>query len=290
MVYSLSLVLFAGACVGHAALMVACHNWLYGLNLPHWCGKFIHLVFGLATASGPIVWLCWFGPDVLAWLAAGGDSKAWVWALEAYLGLCWLAGFVVLPWETARRLLRRPSPVELAVQSTVVDVAEKLGYVPLGRGKVSLVAQLPGNEICSVEMVERTLQLPRLPPALDGLTILHLSDLHLRGTPDRHYFRVVMQQCATWNPDLVCLTGDIVDSFHHQGWIVPALSWLRLRVGAFAILGNHDYWYDPPFIRRRLSRLGITYLGNSPGKRSRSTASPWPSSATRDRGPGRRRT
>ena len=68
MVYSLSLVLFAGACVGHAALMVACHNWLYGLNLPHWCGKFIHLVFGLATASGPIVWLCWFGPDVLAWL------------------------------------------------------------------------------------------------------------------------------------------------------------------------------------------------------------------------------
>ena len=33
--------------------------------------------------------------------------------------------------------------------------------------------------------LERTLHLPRLPAAWDGLTILHLSDLHLCGTPDR---------------------------------------------------------------------------------------------------------
>jgi uncharacterized protein len=259
----LSLLLFAAACVGHAALIVGCHNWIYGLRLPHNAGKYLHLFFGLATVAAPVLWLVYVGPDLLSWLRAA-DWAGWGQAaLAGYIYLCLTAGLVMLPWITAHRLLRRPSPAEVSVHSQIVNVAEKLGYPPLGRGKPSFLAQLPGNEICTVEMVERTLRLPRLPAALDGLSILHLSDLHLCGVPDRHYYRFVMQQCAAWEPDLVCITGDIADSIHHQGWIVPALSWLRWKVGAFAILGNHDFWYDPPFIRRRLSRLGIAYLGNT---------------------------
>ncbi len=183
--------------------------------------------------------------------------------LLGYLVLCWVAGLVVVPWVTWSRLTRKQLPSEVAVESRVLDVTKKLGYPPLGRRKRSLTAQLPGNEICTVELVERTLQLARAPRAWDGLSILHLSDLHLCGIPDRHYYRVVMQTCAAWDPDIVVITGDIVDSVRHQSWIVPALGWLRWKVAAFAILGNHDYWYDPPFIRRRLTRLGFTYLGNS---------------------------
>jgi uncharacterized protein len=262
-VLALSLLLFAGACVGHAVLTVGTHNWFYGLPLPKNSGKFIHLVFGLATVAGPALWLWFFGPNVLAWLQTVEWTSWGQLVLAAYLAVCMGAGMLFFPWITVRRLLRRPSSAETATQSRIVNVAEKLGYAPVGRGKRSYLAQLPGNEVCTLEMVERTLRLPRLPPSLDGLTVLHLSDLHLCGTPDRHYYRIVMQQCAEWEPDLVCITGDIADSIHHQGWIVPALGWLRWKVGAFAILGNHDYWYDPPFIRRRLTRLGIVYLGNS---------------------------
>ena len=48
-----------------------------------------------------------------------------------------------------------------------------------------------------------------------------------------------------------------------SAWIIPTLGWLRWKIAAFAILGNHDYWYDPPFIRRRIERLKMKYLGNS---------------------------
>jgi predicted MPP superfamily phosphohydrolase len=44
--------------------------------------------------------------------------------------------------------------------------------------------------------------------------------------------------------------------------VVPILGRLRWRLAAFAILGNHDYWYEPPFIRRRLRRLGVRVLEN----------------------------
>jgi predicted MPP superfamily phosphohydrolase len=114
-----------------------------------------------------------------------------------------------------------------------------------------------------VELAEHTLRLPRLPRAWDGLTLLHLSDLHLSGTPDRTYFKAVMDHCRAWQPDLVCVTGDVADSMHHMRWIVPVLGRLRWNIAAFAILGNHDAWYEPLFIRRRLQRIGMRVLANT---------------------------
>src|SRR5207244_5471465 len=129
--------------------------------------------------------------------------------------------------------------------------------------KYTYLARLPANEIFRVDFAERTLRLPRLPAAWDGLTILHLSDLHLCGTPDRPFFEHVMDVCRDWEPDLIALTGDIVDSKRHHRWIVPLLGRLRWRIAAFAILGNHDYWRDPPLVRRRLRRIGMRVLANT---------------------------
>src|SRR5205807_315674 len=97
----------------------------------------------------------------------------------------------------------------------------------------------------------------------DGLSILHLSDLHFRGTPDRAFYRKVIERCLEWGePDVVAVTGDVVDSKKHLRWVIPLLGRLRWRFGAFAILGNHDSWYEPELIRRRLRRLGMCVLGN----------------------------
>ena len=74
--------------------------------------------------------------------------------------------------------------------------------------------------------------LPQLPDAWDGLTILHLTDLHLCGTPDR---AVLSLRDGTLHearvPDLVALTGDVVDSEWHHRWIVPVLGRLRWKLG-----------------------------------------------------------
>jgi predicted MPP superfamily phosphohydrolase len=258
----LSLFLFLVAWVGHSALMVAAHNQLYGLAAPKGTGKFIHAVFGLLTFLFPLA----------LWSVAGRDPRSlfvfssgftWHWLSAVYVALCWLTGAVLFPLDTLRRALRRKPLALLDSRSRVIDVAAQLGCKPVGTRKKRHLCHLPGNQVLQVELSEHTLRLPRLPRAWDGLTLLHLSDLHLSGTPDRDYFRAVMDHCRAWEPDLICVTGDVADSMHHKRWIVPVLGRLRWKVAAFAILGNHDSWYEPEYIRRRLRRLGMSVLGNA---------------------------
>jgi predicted MPP superfamily phosphohydrolase len=83
------------------------------------------------------------------------------------------------------------------------------------------------------------LPVPGLPSELDGLRIAHLSDFHL-GIPSRG--RAAVVRAVDWvvdrNPDLVCVTGDLVS--RPRG--VPLLKQLLERLGSpFVVLGNHDH-------------------------------------------------
>jgi predicted MPP superfamily phosphohydrolase len=190
-------------------------------------------------------------------------EDGWQTALVFYGMVCCFVGLGVFPAVTLGRNLKRRPAALVDHHSRTVDVAARLGYRPVGRGKYRLLARLPANEVFRVEFAERTLRLPRLPAAWDGLTVLHLSDLHLCGTPDRAFYEQVMDLCRDWDPDLVALTGDVVDSGRHHRWIVPVLTRLRWRVAAFAILGNHDRWRDHALVRRRLRLAGLHVLGNA---------------------------
>jgi predicted MPP superfamily phosphohydrolase len=253
--------LFALMCLGHLVLLVGCHNWWYGLPLPKGTGKILHLLMAVLFVAFPAVLWSLHGPDLLGYFRWSADSSLGQILTAVYVACCWAAGLVLFPVVSGRRWLRRQAV--LRNHSEIVDVAAQLGHCPTGTGKYRFLTWLPGNECFQVELNEKTLAPPRLPREWDGLTILHLSDLHLNGTPDRDYFRYIMDRCAAWNPDLVAITGDIADSWRHQRWIVPILGRLRWQTAAFAILGNHDYFFDPPFIRRRLGRLRMQVLGNT---------------------------
>ncbi len=259
----LSLFLFLFAWIGHSALMVASHNTFYGLATPKGTGKYIHLFHGLLVAAFPFGLWYVAGWDPRSLFAFTSEAPWWQYVAAGYVALCWLTGFVLFPLNTLRRVLRARPAAVIASRSRVIDIAAQLGYRPFGLRTKRHLCKLPGNQVFHLELAEHTLRLARLPRAWDGLTLLHLSDLHLAGTPDRAYFKAVMDHCRAWEPDLVCVTGDIADSAQHMRWIVPVLGRLRWKVAAFAILGNHDSWYDPPFIRRRLRRLGMHVLGNT---------------------------
>jgi uncharacterized protein len=253
-------ILFLGATAGNAVLFAFSLNWLYGQLLPHAFLKIARYVCYLLIPAFPgILWLV-YGFDLPArWATAG---RAW-WLADTYLAVCWFLGLVIFPMVTLQRLLRaRPGPLQ-SNHTRTVDVAAKLGYKPVGHGRYRHMARLPFNQVFQVDIAERTYRLANLPPAWDGLTILHLSDLHLCGTPDRIYYREVIDLCREPEPDLVAVTGDIVDSHQHHRWVVPVLGRLRWRIAAYAILGNHDTWHDPALVRRRLKRVGMNVLGNS---------------------------
>jgi predicted MPP superfamily phosphohydrolase len=249
--------LYLGAWVGHVAILVYSLNWWYSHALDRRLLHGIRGLHALLVLAAPVVFWSVYGRDLLA-----DPETLWQRVLFPYLVLCGVLGFGVVPAVTLWRRLRGRPAALLSNHTKTIDVAAELGYKPVGRGTYRPLAWLPGNEIFQVDFAERTLHLQDLPAAWDGLTILHVSDLHLRGVPDKQFFQYVMDRCREWEPDLVAITGDIVDSEEHHRWVVPILGRLRWRVGAFAVLGNHDYWHEPGLTRRRLRKLGIDVLGN----------------------------
>jgi predicted MPP superfamily phosphohydrolase len=253
------LLLFLAAVTGHGVLVIGSHNRWYGTGLPRRVIDAIQGAHALLLLAGPVVLWLVVGFDLSPLLRPSHFPGLLPAAAYAYLCWCALALFVAI---TTWRLVR-PKPAALVSNHThTVDVARELGYKPAGRGRRAFLAQLPYNEVFQVDLNEKTLRLKRLPAAWDGLTVLHLSDVHFVGTPDRAFFRHIMDLCAAWEPDLIAFTGDTVDSDIHHRWIVPLFGRLKSRYGAFAVLGNHDCYFDTARLRRRLGRAGMHVLGN----------------------------
>jgi uncharacterized protein len=254
-------VLLLGASVGHGYLFIVALNVFYAWPLPHELMKYTRKVDLLIVMSGPMLFAV--ALDLLNTRQLAWEAGYWRSYLSGYTVICWIVGFCIAPVCEIFYLLRRPAPQLVRETSETVDIAKEIGYAPKGHGKDASMCDLPLNQCFQVEFTEKTLALPQLPDAWDGLTILHLTDLHLCGTPDRAFYQYVMERCMKWGvPDLLMLTGDVVDSEWHHRWIVPLLGKLRWHIGAFAILGNHDSWRDVTLIRRRLRRVGMTVLGN----------------------------
>ena len=89
----------------------------------------------------------------------------------------------------------------------MLDVAALAGHRPLHGRLTRTLARLPGNQILEVEATEKELTLARLPAALDGLTVVHLSDLHFLGGLTREFYHVVVDHANAWEADLVASRG-----------------------------------------------------------------------------------
>ncbi len=102
-----------------------------------------------------------------------------------------------------------------------------------------------------------------LPPALDGLRIGQISDLHRGPLMPRSRVDRAIARMAAQAPDLIALTGDFV-----SGDPGPAaeyrdiLSPLRPRLGLFACLGNNDHWAGAGAVAAALENAGVTVLRN----------------------------
>ena len=110
---------------------------------------------------------------------------------------------------------------------------------------------------------ELALVLPNLPRALDGLSIVQLSDVHIGTVLRRKFLEEAVARCNRLKPDLVAITGDLVDgSVPELLPIVSALQNLKSRYGTFFCTGNHEFYSGDVAWAAALERLGLTVLRN----------------------------
>jgi uncharacterized protein len=222
--------------------------------LPNWLLRPIRHLHDALLVGLPVAWL-WFlglgGPGLLVGGRWSSVHPAWI----GYMALCGLGTACLVGSALAFRF-QRPPRAQLSNHSRLVDVADRLGFRPVGEGPYQLLTRVPGNQLFQLEVSEKEYRLPRLPSAWDGLSIVHLSDLHFHGTLDRPYYEEVMRLAADMSPDLVVFTGDLLDDKRLVEWLPTTLGRLRAAMGCYFILGNHDWYLEPAPIRRRLVELG----------------------------------
>jgi predicted MPP superfamily phosphohydrolase len=78
---------------------------------------------------------------------------------------------------------------------------------------------------------------------LHGLRIVQISDIHIGQNLEREQLDRFVAQTNALQPDVVCITGDIIDGpWADIDRFLPILTQLRATHGVFAILGNHDHY------------------------------------------------
>lgn len=144
---------------------------------------------------------------------------------------------VVLGWTTA----------SLAV--AILAVLSLVWWVRRGREialpTLAAVLAIGGlwSGIHSPGVREVELTFPNLPAALEGYRIVQISDIHASYCMRRERTQDIVEAANACAPDLICLTGDLVDGSPEKvGAFLEPIKDLRAKDGVWAITGNHEYF------------------------------------------------
>lgn len=208
----------------------------------------------LATASITIV----LSATISAVLLALVDLVGWSWR-----SIRW-------SWRSIDRRSRRRAPEAPPVVLPPPPVTRRSFLAQTAAGSViavgsgsSLYGTLVGRHDYTLEEVP--VRIAGLARALDGFTIAQLSDIHLGLFVGEREMRAAEDLVRRARPDLIVLTGDLVDHEPREaeslGRLITRLSPLA-RGGVVAIPGNHDYYTGIGAVTSALTRAGARVLVN----------------------------
>jgi uncharacterized protein len=179
-----------------------------------------------------------------------------------WMGLVILAFFITLSSEVVRGGAAALGAAGLVEPERRTFLARLLagatGVLAVGLGGVGAWSAHAGV------IVERLrVPLARFPAALDGFKLVQISDVHVGPTIGRDFLQGVVDQINALEPDVVAITGDLVDGTVEQlREHVAPLAAIRAKHGVFFVTGNHEYYSGADAWIAELERLGIRVLRN----------------------------
>jgi predicted MPP superfamily phosphohydrolase len=102
-----------------------------------------------------------------------------------------------------------------------------------------------------------------LRPEDDGLVIAQITDLHLGELLGRHWLEERVAQVNSLRPDLITMTGDLLNDVNLVEPLVPLLQQLHARLGVYAVTGNHEFYAGLEPAVRLFEQAGFRVLRNT---------------------------
>ncbi|CAN0624970.1 Metallophosphoesterase [Burkholderia multivorans] len=188
-----------------------------------------------------------------------GDRVAWA----GLLAMGFFSSLLVL--TLARDLLLASLLTVDALAPHAVSLARWRGISAAAVPLLALAASAVGlmNARRRARVVHVDVPIDDLPDALHGFSIVQISDIHVGPTIKRGYVASIVQAVNRLQPDLIAVTGDVVDGSVAQlaGHAAP-LGELRARHGTYVVTGNHEYYSGAQQWIDEFRRLGLHVLLN----------------------------
>jgi hypothetical protein len=205
--------------------------------------------------------LIWIVP-ALYWSGERDDEESWLDQAAhqaSYLSMAWVSFILVL---TLVRDLALLATAALPLERTHAAIAQAgvpaVSLVALVAVALGAIVALRGPGVEEVEV-----RVPELHPDLDGFRIVQISDLHVGRSIRRGYVERVVERARALEPDLVALTGDMVDGpVERLAAHVAPLAALAEAGRAFFVLGNHDCYSGADAWIAHWREMGVRVLLN----------------------------
>jgi hypothetical protein len=189
--------------------------------------------------------------DVLA-------SRVLSWGAYVWLGVAFLLLTSTLATSAVFALLGSASANAPDAVAVARVRAFAVGGIALVLAGVGLRHGLAAPQVKRVEIALR-----RWPRALDGFRIVQISDVHIGPLLDRRFAAAVTERVNALAPDLVAVTGDLVDgSVARIGAQVEPFRALRAPHGVYFVTGNHDFYSGADSWVVRVREFGWRALRN----------------------------
>src|SRR6185503_202294 len=136
--------------------------------------------------------------------------------------------------------------------------AAGVGGVVAGLSALGIRSALAGVQIKELEV-----KLRGLPRELAGFRLVQISDVHVGPLLRKDWVAHVVAQIRALSPDLVAITGDLVDGrVHELREHVAPLARIEARRGVYFVTGNHEYYSGVEDWYAHLPTLGVRPLRN----------------------------
>ncbi len=204
--------------------------------------RWIALVAALLWLSYPLARVLHAkGPGIVAvpleWIGS-------IWVGVLFLLLSMLIGVELV--TAGGRLFPNATPV---LRSAAVLTAVAFSLIALVQGLRPPVVR------------DHEVRLADLPPELDGLVVVALTDLHLGSLNVKRRTQRLVDQVKSMGPDAIVVIGDVIEGNASQiRDLLPVLRQLRAPRGIWAVTGNHEYYSGIDHSVRVLESAGFTVL------------------------------
>ncbi len=148
--------------------------------------------------------------------------------------------FIELIIRLIANLTHKIKPIPFLAKLSTIKVMSGLGVlVMLIVFGIILNGIINGKTNYQTEYV--SVSFKNLPKNFNNLKIAQISDMHLGSFKDPKDVRKGIDQLMKEKPDIIFLTGDLVNNLSIEAKIMlPELKRLKAPLGVYSILGNHD--------------------------------------------------